>query len=66
MQICLWKCSTILFGKIFTTVTLLDGLTVIEINGKHVSWYENFFGEMLRLVCSLCTVGEAGTEKNQD
>ena len=26
-----------LFGKIFTTVTLLDGVTVIEINGKHAS-----------------------------
>ena len=26
-----------LFGEIFTTVTLLDGLTVIEINGKCAS-----------------------------
>ena len=26
-----------LFGKSFTTVTLLDGLTIIELNGKHAS-----------------------------
>ena len=52
-----------LYGKIFTTVALLDGLTVIEINGKHVSQYEHFFGEMPRFVCSLHTVGEVGTIK---
>ena len=52
-----------LFGKNFTTVTLLDGLTVIEINGKCMLWYEHFFGEMARFACSLHTVGEAGTVK---
>ena len=31
MQICP------LFGEIFTTLTLLDSLTVIDINGKHAS-----------------------------
>ena len=34
-----------LFGEIFTTVTLLDGLPVIELNGKSASRYEHFFGE---------------------
>ena len=32
-----------LFGEIFTTVTLLDGLTVIESNGKSASRYEHFW-----------------------
>ena len=52
-----------LFSESFATVTLLDRLTVIEISGKHVSWYEHFFGEMPRFVCSLHMVGEAGTVK---
>ena len=62
MQICLWKCSTVRLVK-FHYVTLLDGLTVTEINGKHVSWYEHFFGETLRFVYSLHSVGELGTVK---
>ena len=52
-----------LFSNIFTTVTLLDGLTVIEIKGKHVSHYEHFFGDMPRFTHSLHMVGEAGTVK---
>ena len=44
-----------LFGEIFTRV--------IEISGKHASWYEHFFREVPRFVCSLCTVGEVGTVK---
>ena len=52
-----------LFSNIFTTVTLLDGLTVIEIEGKHVSHYEHFFGDMPRFTHSLHMVGEAGTVK---
>ena len=35
-----------LFGESFTTVTFLDGLTVIELDGKHTSCYEHFWGEM--------------------
>ena len=42
-----------LFGEIFTTVTLLDGLTVTELNGKHMSRFEHFFGETLRFAHSL-------------
>ena len=34
-----------LFGEIFTTVTLLDSLTVIEIN-KNVCHSTNIFGEI--------------------
>ena len=32
------------FGGIFTTVTFLDGLTVIELDGKHMSEYKHFWG----------------------
>ena len=52
-----------LFGEIFTTEILLDGLTVIELNGKHTNRYEHFLGETLKFTCSLHTVGEAGTVK---
>ena len=52
-----------LFGEIFTTVTFLNGLTVIELDGKHTLCYEHFLGETLRLACSLHTVGEASTVK---
>ena len=52
-----------LFGEIFTTVTLLDDLTVIELNGKHVSCYKQFFGEMPGFTQNLHTVGEVGTVK---
>ena len=52
-----------LFGEIFTTVTLLDGLTEIELNGKCTNRYEHFFGETPKFTHSLCTVGEAGTVK---
>ena len=50
------KCSTMhdanlpmeiryhLFGEIFTIVTLLDGLTVIELNGKCINRYKHSFG----------------------
>ena len=52
-----------LFGKSFTTVTLLDGVTVIKIDGKFVSCYKHVFGNMPRFVHSLCMVGETGTVK---
>ena len=46
------------FGEIFTTVTLLDGLTAIELNGKCTNRYKHFFGETPKFACSLHTVGE--------
>ena len=52
-----------LFGESFTTVTLLDMLSIIELNGSDASQYEHFHGEMLRFVQSLHTVGEVGTVK---
>ena len=52
-----------LFGENFTTVTLLDGLTVIELNGKYTSHYKHFIGEMPGFAQNLHTVGEAGTVK---
>ena len=52
-----------LFGESFTTVTLLDGLTKIELNGKSVSRYEHFFGENPRFAWNLHMVGETGTVK---
>ena len=52
-----------LFGGIFTTVTVVDGLTVIELNGKHMACYNHFFGEMPGFDLNLHTVGEAGTIK---
>ena len=55
-----------LFGESFTTVTLLDGLTVIEWNGKHTSQYNHFFGEMPGFAQNLQTVGEAGTKTKMD
>ena len=51
------------FGEIFTTVMLLDGLTVIELSGKCANRYEHFFGETPKFTCCLCTVGEVGTLK---
>ena len=36
----------LLFGEIFTTVTLLDGLTVIELNGKSASRCEHFLEKL--------------------
>ena len=43
-----------LFGEIFTTVTLLDGLTVIESNGKSTSRYDHFLEKLhgLREICT--------------
>ena len=38
-----------LFGEIFTTVTLFNGLTVFELNGKHTSRYEDSLGKLQSL-----------------
>ena len=54
-----------LFSDIFATMTLLDGLMVIELNGKHASPHKHIFGETVRFACSLLTVGEAGTVKSR-
>ena len=50
-----------LFVEIFTTVSLLDGFTVIELNGKCALHYSHFFGETPGFAWNLCTVGEVGT-----
>ena len=52
-----------LYGEIFTIVTMLDGLTIIELSGKHAMHYKHFFGEMPGFAQNLHTVGEAGTVK---
>ena len=52
-----------LFGEIFTTITLLDGLMVIEVDGIKRSRYEHIFKEKPKFVKYLRTIGEAGTVK---
>ena len=52
-----------LFGEIFTTITLLDGLTIIEVDGLKQSRYEHVFKKKLKFVKYLRTIGEAGTVK---
>ena len=52
-----------LFGEIFTTITMLDGLTIVEINGHKKSQYEHVFKKQLKFVKHLCTIGEVGTVK---
>ena len=46
-----------LFGEIFTTVTLLDCLTVIKLNGKHASQYKHFL-EKHQVLLKICTLWE--------
>ena len=52
-----------LFGEIFTTITMLDGLTIIEVNGHKKSQYEHVFKKKPKFVKHLRTIGEAGTVK---
>ena len=52
-----------LFGEIFTTITLLDGLTIIEVDGLKKSRYGHIFKKKLKFVKYLRTIGEAGTVK---
>ena len=52
-----------LFGEIFTTITLLDGLTIIEVDGLKQSRYEHIFKKKPKFVKYLRTIGEAGTVK---
>ena len=52
-----------LFGEIFTTITMLDGLTTTEVDGLKQSWYEHVFKKNLKFVKYLRTIGEAGTVK---
>ena len=49
--------------RLFGEIALLDGPTVIKIDGKCASHYEHCFGEMPRFVHSLHMVGEVGTVK---
>ena len=52
-----------LFGEIFTTITMLDGLTIIEVDGHRKSQYEHVFTKKPKFVKYLCKIGEAGTVK---
>ena len=52
-----------LFGESFTTITMLDGLTIIEVDGHRQSWYKHVFKKKPKSVKYLHTVGEAGTVK---
>ena len=47
----------------FTTVSLLAGLTLIELNGKYMLCHIHFVGEMPCFAQNLWTVGEASTVK---
>ena len=52
-----------LFGEIFTTITMLDGLTIMEVDVLKQSWYEHVFKKKPKFVKYLHTIGEAGTFK---
>ena len=52
-----------LFGESFTTITILDGLTIIHVDGHKKSRYEHVFKKKPKFVKHLCTIGEAGTVK---
>ena len=52
-----------LFGEIFTTITLLDGLTIIEVDGLKQSRYKHIFKKKPKFVKYLRTIGKAGTVK---
>ena len=52
-----------LLGEIFTTITMLDGLTITEVDGLNQSQYEHVFKKKLIFVKYLRTIGEAGTVK---
>ena len=52
-----------LFGEILTTITLLDGLRIIEVDGLKQSQYEHIFKKKPKFVKYLRTIGEAGTVK---
>ena len=52
-----------MFGEIFTTITMLDRLTIVELNWHKKSQYEHVFKKKLNFVKHLCAIGEAGTVK---
>ena len=52
-----------LFGEIFTTITMLDGLTITEVDGLKQSQYKHVFKKKPKFVKYLHTIGEAGTVK---
>ena len=47
----------------FTTITLLDGLMIIEVDGLKQSRYKHVFKKKPKFVKYLRTIGEAGTVK---
>ena len=55
----------LIFGEAFKTATLLDGLTVIDINGVKKTRFEHWNGELPRFVKGLRTWGEAGVVKTR-
>ena len=52
-----------LLGEIFTTITMLDGLTITQVDGLKQSQYEHVFKKKPKFVKYLFTIGEAGTVK---
>ena len=52
-----------LLGENFTTIAMLDGLTIMDVDGLKQSWYKYVFKKKPKFVKYLCTIGEAGTVK---
>ena len=53
----------ILFREVLHTATLLDGLRIIELNGKEATRFEHWNGEITRFAYHLRIWGEAGVVK---
>ena len=52
-----------LFRDCYATAAINDGLMIVELNRKHVSQFEHFFGENSKCLEYLWIRGEAGTIK---
>ena len=52
-----------LFRDCNATAAINDGLMIVELIGKHASWFEHFFGENPKCLAYLWMWGEAGTIK---
>ena len=52
-----------LFRVCHVTAAINDGLMIVELNGKHASHLEHFFGKNPKCSAYLQTWGEAGTIK---
>ena len=55
-----------LFRDCYKTAALLDGLMMVEVEGKLASHFEHFAGQNLKCATHLRTWGEAGTVKIHD